>query len=156
MNENGTISSKKNDKLVLGYGISPNSSHWHDLSNSYDWKKFKNLKGFEITPEDKKLGKCLKLVGENKWLEIPHGERIVGNVAWMRIQHGGQPHFNYTFNKDGTISPEEKADLVWGLADASETQTRGFRDVFANPTGWKKRRTEMYVPEKVCLRTNKF
>lgn len=83
INQNGTISSKSNDQLVLGYGISPNEEHWKDLSNSYGWKNFKTLKGFE-TPtsisdknEVEELGKCLKLIGEmDRWIEIPYGEPI--------------------------------------------------------------------------------
>ena len=150
INENGTISSKSNDKLVLGYGISPNEEHWKDLSNSYNWKEFMTIKGFEnpetSEPKEVELGKCLKLVDEDRWVEIPYGEAIEYNCAWLRTHHGGQEHFNYTFNKDGTISPEEEPDLVWGLADA--TPCSKFKDVIANHLDWKLTRAEKKKAEK--------
>jgi len=146
-NENGTVSSKNEKDLVLGYGISPASDHWNDLANSYGWKKFKTIKGFEDPTtiekkeEPEELGKCLKLHGEDdRWIEIPYGEPVEYNFAWLRTHHGGGPHFNYTFNKDGTISPEDEADLVWGLADP--TPCSKWKDVIANHIDWKLKRAD--------------
>lgn len=150
VNQNGSISPKSNTELVLGYGIATNEEHWKDLSNSYDWKKFKTLEGFAPTPlidANKELGKCLKLCGEeDRWMEIPYGEPIEYNFAWLRTHHGGEAHFNYKFNKDGTISPEGEDDLVWGLADASPCSK--WKDVIANNLDWKKTRTEKKRAEK--------
>lgn len=46
VNDDGTVTPKKNAELVLGYGISPNEEHWRDLSNAYEWQAFKNIEGF--------------------------------------------------------------------------------------------------------------
>jgi len=65
INENGTISSENEKDLVLGYGISPDEEHWHDLSNSYDWKEFKKLDvgtpAAETEKKEEEAGNCLKL-----------------------------------------------------------------------------------------------
>jgi len=150
VNENGTISSKENSDLVLGYGISPNEEHWKDLSNSYSWNEFKKIEGFESTEEkkeDEELGNCLKKVGEDRWMEIPWACMDEYNIAWLRTWHDGNPaHFTYTFNKDGTISPEEEPDLVWGLADPSPCGK--FKELLANHLGWKKSRAEKRVADE--------
>lgn len=56
------------------------------------------------------------------------------------------PHFNFTFNKDGTISPEDEDDLVWGLADPSPCSK--FNDIVANLLGWTLTREEKKKAEK--------
>ena len=88
----------------------------------------------------------MKLVGKDRWMEIPYGETIERNFAWLRTHHGGQVHFNYTFNKDGTISPEDEADLVWGLADA--TPCSMWKNIIANHLGWRKTREEKKKSEQ--------
>ena len=52
-------------------------------------------------------------------MTIPDGDAIVHNIAWIRTHMGKPGYFNFTFNKDGTISPEDHPDLVFGLDDAS-------------------------------------
>ena len=150
VNENGTISSKNNDELVLGYGISENEEHWKDLSNHYEWKEYKTLKGFEPTTTTKgktELGRCLKVHGEeDRWVEIPYGTTELHNFAWLRTHHGGGPHFDFTFNKDGTISPFDEPDIVWGLDDPSPCSK--WRDVIANHVGWSKSRAQKREADK--------
>jgi len=46
INKNGTVSSKKNSKLVLGYGVSPCEQHWKDLTAHYGWTEFMEIEGF--------------------------------------------------------------------------------------------------------------
>ena len=80
INENGTISSKNNTKLVLGFGVSKNEEHWKDMSNHFNWKKYKALEGFEkkttTGDEEEPLGPCLRMVEDHeKWMEIPYGEK---------------------------------------------------------------------------------
>ncbi len=69
------------------------------------------------------------------------------NFAWMRTHHGGDPaHFAYRFNKDGTISPKDEPDIVFGLADPSKCHR--FKDIIANHNGWKLSRAEKKEMEK--------
>ena len=146
VNANGTISSKKAPKLVLGYGISPNEQHWGDLSNHYGWRECKKLEGFDTTSGQVDMGKCLKIVGEDRWMEIPYASMEECNFAWLRTHHGGDPaHFSYSWNKDGTISPATRPDLVFGLADP--TPCSKFRDVIANHRGWRENRAEKRAAE---------
>lgn len=79
-------------------------------------------------------------------MEIPYGELVEYNCTWLRTHHGGQEHFNYSFNKDGTISPENDAELVFGLTDP--TPCPKFKDNFANHLGWKQNRAEKREAEK--------
>ncbi len=75
-----------------------------------------------------------------KWIEIPYGEKEEGNNLWFRSHHGGKPHFNYEFNKDGTISPEGCPKLVFGLGESTYHR---WEETFANPIDWKKTRAEV-------------
>jgi hypothetical protein len=101
---------------------------------------------------------CLKVHGEDdRWLEIPsmHNrtcttvpkvvweDKSLYNIAWVSPYHTELCgyNFNFIFNKDGTISPESKRDLVWGLADPSSYSS--FRDLIANPKGWTKSHAEI-------------
>ena len=74
-------------------------------------------------------------------MEIPYGTAELHNFAWLRTFHGGGPQFfEYSYNKDGTISPIDEPDIVFGLADPSPCSK--WRDVIANHVGWKKSRAE--------------
>jgi len=144
INENGTVSTKKNSSLVLGYGIAPNREHWKDLSNHMGWKDWMKIEGFTTTKEmvKKPMGSMLQVVGEaDRWMEIPYADMQLNNFAWLRTMHGGDPkHFEYSFNQDGTISPKSRPDLVWALGDPSKCHR--FRDIIANHLGWKTSREE--------------
>lgn len=71
------------------------------------WTENKVYEGFPYTEGEKKLGNCLRLCSNKSWfMEIPYGELKLGNMTWWRTHHGGGPHFNYQWNKDGTISPK--------------------------------------------------
>jgi hypothetical protein len=150
INENGTISSKNNKDLVLGYGLSKIEEHWKDYTNHNDWKKYKTIEGFEketnVEEKEESLGPCLRMVEDHaKWMEIPYGEKKENNNLWFRSHHGGKPHFNYEFNEDGTISPEGCGKLVFGLGEATYHRWEGS---FANHIGWKKSRKEVEKKRK--------
>jgi len=84
----------------------------------------------------RKVGNKLKAVGMgDRWVEIPHADMTIHNSLWMRTNHGGQPHFSYKFNPDGTMSPDSRPDIVMGLCDPSPCAR--FRDCFGNHLGWK-------------------
>ena len=100
INEDSTISSHKNQDLVLGFGISPNKNHWKDTANALKWKEYKQIEDFSLEESfekiDEKLGPYFKMVGEDDlWMEIPFSDKDVGNNLWFRSHHGGHPHFAY-------------------------------------------------------------
>merc|ERR1711908_141608 len=96
---------------------------------------------------EKKLGNKLNCQEhEDWWVEIPHADMSLNNNLWMRTLHGGQPHFSYKFNADGTISPEEEPDIVFGITDCSEGGR--FMDTFGNHLGWKNSRAEAKEEER--------
>jgi len=83
----------------------------------------------------------LKYFGkDDQWLEIPHANKDLYNALWFRTKHGGRPHFTYTLNKDGTISPEENPEIVMGLADASSCHIS--QGHVYDAKGWKFTRAE--------------
>ena len=89
----------------------------------------------------------MKLVDEDRWVEIPWACMDLHNITWLRTFHGGDAaHFAYSFNKDGTISPLNEPDIVFGLADPSPCDK--FKDLLANHLGWKKTRAEKKIADK--------
>lgn len=134
INEDGTMSSKNNQDLVLGFGISNNENHWYDTANKLKWNKFKEIEGFTLKKDSDsfekipdKLGPYFKLVGEeDQWIEIPHSSTEVGINLWLRTHHGGHEHFAYEINKkDATISPEGMPELVFGLGPSTHHHWKG-------------------------------
>ena len=95
------------------------------------WKK---IEGFS----DSALCGNLQLEDENRYMELPYADMTLHNFAWLRTWHGGKPHFDYQFNKDGSISPSGRLDLVFGLADP--TPCVKWRDVIAKHVSWNTRR----------------
>ena len=60
----------------------------------------------------------MKLVGENQWLALPSGCNELNNFTCLKpFQEDNPACFNYSFNKDGTISPIKRPDLVFGLTN---------------------------------------
>merc|ERR1712167_453837 len=104
------------------------------------------------TPVIKPLGHSLKLEGEgDRWLEIPYADMNLSNFTWLRTWHDGDKrHFRYNFNKDGTISPESRDDLVLGLGDPSKCHR--WADVIANHKQWKTTRAEEREKEEKLMK----
>ena len=83
MNKNGTVSPKINAELVMGYGIST-YHHFQSELNEYGWHKFKNIEGFstaDMQEEEKEVGNVLKLVDEDRYMEIPWADYALYNIA---------------------------------------------------------------------------
>lgn len=151
INPDGSIRDFKNEDLVLGVGVSPDSDHWKDLSNSYGWSDYKK---FPLIEEN--LQKELAQVdpwalfgirlqdNDERWMEIPWNDRRSGIPLWFRTNHGGSGYFDYQLNKDGTISPSEREGLVFGIGYPNEK----FREL-AGYAGWNKSLKDFY--EKKAL-----
>ena len=148
VNDDGTISSHNKQDLVLGLGMASDGQFMGHVKGHFGVGKSMEIAGFEnVTPGEQKLGNKLNCQQhEDWWVEIPHADMKIPNNLWMRTLHGGQPHFSYKFNADGTISPQDDPDIVFGLTDPS---TGGrFIDSFANHLGWKRSRVEVKEEER--------